>query len=279
MKSIFTIHRRLFNESEEKKSDFGWGKALGATAAIAGTMYGAKKGMFGNTIRRGYNTAYGKIGNAIGSKGMVNSAATDWAKGGVKNSGNKMQYQRDIVNKRNEFKSQFNQPKVSIQTGAVTDQPPVTSPTSDILPTTTKDSVTVNSASTRPEFNLANYSNKGPSTRGVKKVGDTTIKEQNTIYAEYQQRMAKKAEGQRIAQELGYNRTTKKQRNSSGKTKQQRTQEYQQNLQNKKNANLMGVSNPNTSTFYATPNMFQQKTMSNSSYRRKYFSIMLNIFQ
>lgn len=268
MKSIFTIyrHRRLFNESEEKNSGFSWGKALGTTAAIAGTMYGAKKGMFGNTIRRGYNTAYGKIGNAIGSKGMVNSAATDWARGSVKNSGNKMQYQRDIVNKRNEFKSQLNQPKPLAQT-------------SNHQPETTLSTNLVSSSSTQPEFNLANYSNKGPSTRNVKKVGDTTIKEQNAIYAEYQQRMAKKAEGQKVAQELGYNRNTKRQKNSSGKTKQQRTQEYQQNLQNKKNANLMGISSPDTNTFYATPNMFQQKTMSNSSYRRKYFSIMLNIFQ
>lgn len=109
---------KFFNEESEKKKDsgFGWGKTLGTTAAIAGTMYGAKKGIFGNTIRRGYNTAYGHLGNALGSKSMVKSAANDWAKGSVKGpgffgqfSGKKVgQYKKDLVTKRNEFMNNFN---------------------------------------------------------------------------------------------------------------------------------------------------------------------------
>lgn len=110
--SNYFLEQKLYDDSENKKdSGFSWGKALGATALAAGTMYGAKKGAFGNTIQRGYNTAYGKLGNALGSKSMVDSAARDWAAGSVKKGNNSsMQYKRDLVNKQNEFKSQFNKP-------------------------------------------------------------------------------------------------------------------------------------------------------------------------
>ena len=82
IKRFSSLERRLYDDSEKKKdSGFSWGKALGATAAVAGTMYGAKKGMFGNKIRRGYNTAYGHVGNALGSKSMIKSAASDYARG------------------------------------------------------------------------------------------------------------------------------------------------------------------------------------------------------
>ena len=82
IKRFSSLERRLYDDSEKKKdSGFSWGKALGATAAVAGTMYGAKKGMFGNKIRRGYNTAYGHVGNALGSKSMIQSAASDYARG------------------------------------------------------------------------------------------------------------------------------------------------------------------------------------------------------
>lgn len=112
--SNYYLERRFYDDSEKKKdSGFSWGKALGATALAAGTMYGAKKGAFGNTVRRGFNTAYGQLGNSLGSQSMVNSAARDWAKGSVKSPGmfgNKMQYKRDLVTKQNEFKSQFNKP-------------------------------------------------------------------------------------------------------------------------------------------------------------------------
>lgn len=110
--SNYYLERRFYDDSEKKKdSGFSWGKALGATALATGTMYGAKKGAFGNTIQRGYNTAYGKLGNALGSKSMVDSAARDWAAGSVKKGNNSsMQYKRDLVTKQNEFKSQFNKP-------------------------------------------------------------------------------------------------------------------------------------------------------------------------
>ena len=82
IKRFSSLERRLYDDSEKKKdSGFSWGKALGATAAVAGTMYGAKKGLFGNKIRRGYNTAYGHVGNALGSKSMIQSAASDYARG------------------------------------------------------------------------------------------------------------------------------------------------------------------------------------------------------
>ena len=82
IKRFSSLERRLYDDSEKKKdSGFSWGKALGATAAVAGSLYGAKKGLFGNKIRRGYNTAYGHVGNALGSKSMIQSAASDYARG------------------------------------------------------------------------------------------------------------------------------------------------------------------------------------------------------
>ena len=82
LKEYRDLSEKRFNEDSEKKnSGFSWGKALGATAAVAGTMYGAKKGLLGNSIRRGYNTAYGHVGNALGSKSMIQSAANDYARG------------------------------------------------------------------------------------------------------------------------------------------------------------------------------------------------------
>lgn len=82
IKRFSSLKRRLYGDSEKKKdSGFSWGKALGTTAAVAGTMYGAKKGLFGNSIRRGYNTVYGHVGNALGSKSMIQSAASDYARG------------------------------------------------------------------------------------------------------------------------------------------------------------------------------------------------------
>lgn len=172
IKRFSSLERRLYDDSEKKKdSGFSWGKALGATAAVAGTMYGAKKGMFGSRIQRGYNTAYGKLGNALGSQSMVNSAARDWAIGSVKNpgsKGSKMQYNRDIINKQNEFKSQFNKNSSTVNPGNSSPAPaPAPAVKQDV--TTAKENVSPfltgtgfnNNTSSKPSFdNLLGSGNK-----------------------------------------------------------------------------------------------------------------------
>lgn len=256
IKRFSSLERRLYDDSEKKKdSGFGWGKALGATAAVAGTMYGAKKGMFGNTVRRGFNTAYGQLGNTLGSQSMVNSAARDWAIGSVKNpgsKGSKMQYNRDIINKQNEFKSQFNKNLTSSNTSS-----------------------NVNNSST------TTTKQQKPKVESVMK----PVEQSSSLTAQQrrEQRLATTGAGNyQAAKDLGFKTEKTVRHKITPQEKARRTQEYNQRVQankNKKNAGLMGVSSPDSNTFYATPNMFEQRTMSDSRYRRKYFSIMLNLFR
>jgi hypothetical protein len=316
---------KFFNEESEKKKDsgFGWGKTLGTTAAIAGTMYGAKKGVFGNTIRRGYNTAYGRVGNAIGSNSMVNSAARDWAKGSVKGPGifgNRMQYKRDLVNKQNEFKSQFNKNLTSSNTSSnvnnsttTKQQKPKEKP-SVVNEKINTEGNTTNNATPQVE-SVMSKSNKpliGPTTNFKYNTGargdiDWAFHKGNVSYARKpatpqvesvmkpvdqsnltaqqrrEQRLATTGAGNyQAAKDLGFKTEKTVRHKITPQEKARRTQEYNQRVQankNKKNAGLMGISSPDSNTFYATPNMFEQRIMSDSRYRRKYFSIMLNLFQ
>lgn len=272
---------KFFNEESEKKKDsgFGWGKTLGTTAAIAGTMYGAKKGVFGNTIRRGYNTAYGRVGNAIGSNSMVNSAARDWAKGSVKGPGifgNRMQYKRDLVNKQNEFKSQFNKNLTNSNTSSNVNN-------STTTPTTTKQQKPQEKPSVVNEKINTGDNTTNNATPQVESVMKPVEQSNLTAQQRREQRLATTGAGNyQAAKDLGF-KTEKTVRNKiTPQEKARRTQEYNQRVQankNKKNAGLMGISSPDSNTFYATPNMFEQRTMSDSRYRRKYFSIMLNLFR
>jgi hypothetical protein len=342
--SNYHLEKRFNDSSEEKKkkdSGFGWGKALGTAAAVAGTMYGAKKGMFGSRIQRGYNTAYGKLGNALGSQSMVNSAARDWAVGSVKNpgkKGSKMQYNRDIINKQNEFKSQFNKNNSTVNPGNNSPAPaaPAAPAVKQDVTTTAKENVSPfltgtgfnNTTSSKPSFdNLvdkntvvpkvqpgaesimkktnANRPFMGPMSRGGSiddkvyglqmgsvsynpngKVGSImqpkpqqgastqAVTPQLTSQQRRSQRLATTgAENYQLAQEFGYKteKTVKKPKMSREDylaMKAKRTEEHNRRTQlnkdrkNKKNAGLMGVTNPDPNTFYATPDMFQQKTMS-----------------
>lgn len=313
---------KFFNEESEKKKDsgFGWGKTLGTTAAIAGTMYGAKKGVFGNTIRRGYNTAYGRVGNAIGSNSMVNSAARDWAKGSVKGPGifgNKMQYKRDLVNKQNEFKSQFNKNLTNNNTSSnvnnsktkqqkpKVEQPPVVNEKINTGDNNTTPQVeSVMGKSNKPlvgpttnfkyntgargdidwAFHKGNVSyGRKPATPQVESVMKPVEQPNLTAQQRREQRLATTGAGNyQAAKDLGFKTEKTVRQKITPQEKARRTQEYNQRVQankNKKNAGLMGVSSPDSNTFYATPNMFEQRTMSDSRYRRKYFSIMLNLFR
>jgi len=105
---MIIIRQKQFDEGEEGSSTMG--KVLKGTAAIGGTVgafYGARKGMFGNTIQMGANRLYGqagvqmqRLGNSIGSSwqdgadffakrgnNMVNSAAKEWSlASGLKNN-------------------------------------------------------------------------------------------------------------------------------------------------------------------------------------------------
>ena len=112
--------QRLFADSEKKDSGSTLGKIVTGTALAAGTFYGARKGMLGNTLRRGSNTLYGQVGKMVGSESMVNSAAANYAKGAVKNPGAftrmtnssaRDAYQNDLAKSATEFKTNLMTPK------------------------------------------------------------------------------------------------------------------------------------------------------------------------
>lgn len=80
------IIRKIFSEptqQETEKSSSGIGGTLLKAGATLGALYGAKKGMLGNTIRTGMNKGIMYAGRAIGSKGIIESGARDYAKGRV----------------------------------------------------------------------------------------------------------------------------------------------------------------------------------------------------
>lgn len=327
----FEISEKRFNEDSEKKkkdSDFSWGKALGATAAVAGTMYGAKKGMFGNSIRRGYNTVYGHVGNALGSKSMIKSAASDYARG------TNPQSKADFRKAYGEFNNKFDltkgykttAPKTAQEAGMKTlDQIKNTTSPANIqtnansfltgqgFTTTTpkksydnlisKDSIvpSVMSPQTKPltgplvnKFGNSEGGNavwalhKGtiqytPKNSGMatgsimqpKPVVNTTtppktdpiVQSIPTAQQKRTQRITtgSGAENYKLAKEIGYKTEKTVRHKITPEEKARRTQEYNQRVQqnkNKKNAGLMGVNTPDSGTFYATPEMFQQRTMS-----------------
>lgn len=257
IKRFSSLERRLYDDSEKKKdSGFSWGKALGATAAVAGTMYGAKKGMFGNTVRRGYNTAYGHIGNALGSKSMIKSAASDYARG------TNPQSRADFRKAYGEFNNKFDLTKGYKTTAAKTAQEagvksldqiknsstavsPAPAPaikTADpvqaapsVSSTTTKAVSTVNTTTpAAPSIfeakkaeikgRLGTYKNQGP----------TTIKEMN-------QETAQRAE---MAKRSNYQQS-KKRRKITAQQQEQRINNVQQTL----GKNQYNSKNPNSKGF------------------------------
>lgn len=78
------IIRKNFSEpvpQQEKSS--GLGGTLLKAGATLGVLYGAKKGMLGNTIRTGMNKGIMYAGKAVGNKAIIKSGAKDYAKGRV----------------------------------------------------------------------------------------------------------------------------------------------------------------------------------------------------
>lgn len=77
---ILRIERRLYSDDDNSS---GWSPLakVGATAAaIGGTYFGARRGLFGTRVGMATNLFHGNMGSMIGSKSMVNSAATKFFK-------------------------------------------------------------------------------------------------------------------------------------------------------------------------------------------------------
>jgi len=82
---ILRIERRLYSDDSNNS---GWSPLakVGATAAaVGGTYFGARRGMFGTRVGMATNLFHGNMGAMIGSKSMVNSAATKFSKQSVRN--------------------------------------------------------------------------------------------------------------------------------------------------------------------------------------------------
>lgn len=80
---MIIIRKYFSNPENQPKESGGLGGALLKTGAVIGTLYGAKKGMLGNTIRTGMNKGLMYAGRAVGSRGLIESGAKDYAKGRV----------------------------------------------------------------------------------------------------------------------------------------------------------------------------------------------------
>ena len=95
MASIFTLRRKTFADSQPKKKKSSLGKKLaigaGAAATTAGAFYGARKGVFGNSLMRSSNNLYGRFGGWLRRQGateiggnIMDNAAKDYTKAATK---------------------------------------------------------------------------------------------------------------------------------------------------------------------------------------------------
>ena len=97
MASTFILKRKTFadpqQQQQQNKSSLGKKLAIGAgaVAATAGAFYGARKGVFGNSLMRSSNNLYGRAGGWLQRQGatkvggnMMDSAAKDYTKAGTK---------------------------------------------------------------------------------------------------------------------------------------------------------------------------------------------------
>lgn len=76
-KGSYKIKR--YSEGEEKESHTLRNTLLGV-GAVAGTLAAGKRGWLGAGVQKGIGTATGRLGNAIGSKSLVQSGASTTAK-------------------------------------------------------------------------------------------------------------------------------------------------------------------------------------------------------
>lgn len=80
----FVLKRKLYAEDPNNKSGMGLGTklALGA-ATVGGSLYGAKKGMFGARAMKAVNTGVMNVGRMVGGKtgeSIIRSGAADYGK-------------------------------------------------------------------------------------------------------------------------------------------------------------------------------------------------------
>lgn len=81
----FILKRKYFADTE-KKSGSNLGKiALGTGIAAAGAFAAGRRGLLGRNIAKSTNVAWGKLGNTLGSKGMVTNASRKYYKHGLGN--------------------------------------------------------------------------------------------------------------------------------------------------------------------------------------------------
>lgn len=81
----FILKRKYFADSENN-SGSNLGKiALGTGIAAAGAFAAGRRGLLGQNIAKSTNVAWGKLGNTLGSKGMVTNASRKYFKYGLGN--------------------------------------------------------------------------------------------------------------------------------------------------------------------------------------------------
>ena len=95
MASTFILKRKTFADPQQQQNKSSLGKKLaigaGTVAATAGAFYGARKGVFGNSLMRSSNNAYGRFGGWLQRQGatkvggnIMDNAAKDYTKATTK---------------------------------------------------------------------------------------------------------------------------------------------------------------------------------------------------
>lgn len=100
---MMRLKRKLYSDNE-KKSGSNLGKiALGTGIATVGAFAAGRRGLLGQNIAKSTNVAWGKLGNTLGSKSMVNSATKKYIGNGLGISRTNGAKLADIKNARTDF--------------------------------------------------------------------------------------------------------------------------------------------------------------------------------
>lgn len=80
----FILKRKLYSDDEKSGSNLGK-IALGTGIAAAGAFAAGRRGLLGQNIAKSTNVAWGKLGNAFGSRRMVTNASRKYFEHGLGN--------------------------------------------------------------------------------------------------------------------------------------------------------------------------------------------------
>ena len=106
--------KRFTENKENSNSSSGVGKAVGATALVAGGLLAGKKGLLGTGVSKGINKGLMNMGKSTGSSALFKSGAKDYSKAASK-SVNDMAKTTGISNGASKFTQNRNAANIKSQ--------------------------------------------------------------------------------------------------------------------------------------------------------------------